>query len=178
MLDKTEPEIGYGVRVEVTSESGARPLSLRRLLSLVLVLVMTSVLSSCVFITRMFDDEPPSTGQSPAEGVETVTRAGGGSSTLIVRAELEELTGRTAYEVIEILNQRWLQIRRGVSLRDGPIYARVVVDEITRRELDELRRWSADEIEYMRYLAGPDATIKYGGGYSGGVIEVITRGGL
>jgi hypothetical protein len=151
--------------------------SLRRLLSLVLVLVITSVLSSCVFITRMFDDDTPSTGPRSAEGVERVTRADGGSSTLVVRAELQELSGRTAYEVVEILNQRWLQIRRGVSLRDGPLYARVVVDEITRRELDELHRWNADEIEYMRYLTGPDATIKYGGGFPGGVIEVITRDG-
>jgi outer membrane receptor for ferrienterochelin and colicin len=125
----------------------------------------------------MFDDNPPSTGPLPAEGVETVTRASGGSSTLIVRAELEELTGRTAMEAIENLNQRWLQVRRGVSLRDGPNYARVVVDEITRRELDELHRWNADEIEYMRYLTGPDATIKYGSGFPGGVIEVITRDG-
>ena len=152
-------------------------MSLRRLLSLVLVLVITSVLSSCVFIARMFDDNPPSTALLPAESIERVRRAGGGSSTLIVRAELEELSGLTAYEAVQNLNQRWLQIRRGVSLRGGPMYARVVVDEITRREIGELRRWSADEIEYMRYLTGPDATIKYGGGFPGGVIEVITRDG-
>jgi outer membrane receptor for ferrienterochelin and colicin len=52
-----------------------------------------------------------------------------------------------------------------------------VIDGVIRRELSELWRWSTDEIEYMRYLSGPDATIKYGSGYSGGVIEVITRGG-
>jgi len=106
-----------------------------------------------------------------------VTRAERGNSTLIVRAQLEELTGRTAREAIENLNHRWLEVRRGISLRDGPQLARVVIDGVIRRELSELWRWSTDEIEYMRYLSGPDATIKYGSGYSGGVIEVITRGG-
>ena len=134
VLDETEPEIGYGVGVEITSEELGPSIelgpsmSLCRLLSLVLVLVMTSVLSSCVFITRMFDDGTPPTGPPRAEGVATVTRASGGSSTLIIRAELEELSGRTAYEAVQNLNQRWLQIRQGVSLRDGPMYARVVVD--------------------------------------------------
>ena len=138
----------------------------RRFLSVARVLVLTSVLSACAPL-----DTPL------AEGGETVTRAARGSSTLIVRAQLEELTGRTAMEAIENLNHRWLGIRRGISLRFGAQYASVIVDGVTRRELGELRRWSADEIEYMRYLSGPDATIKYGGGYSGGVIEVITRGG-
>jgi outer membrane receptor for ferrienterochelin and colicin len=140
----------------------------RRFLSLALILVLTSVLSACA----------SSTDTPLAEGGETVPQAERGNSTLIVRSELEELTGRTAMEAVENLNQRWLGVRRGISLRDGPQYARVVIDGVTRRELEELWRWSADEIEYMRYLAGPDATIKYGGGYSGGVIEVITRGGL
>jgi hypothetical protein len=139
----------------------------RRFLSVARVLVLTSVLSACA-----------SSPDTPlAQGGETVTRAERGNSTLIVRAQLEELTGRTAREAIENLNHRWLEVRRGISLRDGPQLARVVIDGVIRRELSELWRWSTDEIEYMRYLSGPDATIKYGSGYSGGVIEVITRGG-
>ena len=161
-----EPEIGYGVRVEVTSESGGRPLSLslRRLLSLVLVLVITSVLSACA----------SSTYAPFAEGGETAARTAGGSSTLIVRAQLERLTGRSAWEAVETLNMRWLQIRRGTSLFFGPAYARVVIDGVARGELDELRRLSIENIETMRYLSAPDATTKYGTGFPGGVIEVTT----
>ena len=137
-------------------------MSLRHLLSLVLVLVITSVLSACASST----DTP---------FVETVRRARGGSSTLIVRAELEELTGRrTAMEAIETLNPRWLQIRRGTSLLFGPAYARVVIDGVARRELDDLRRLSTENIETMQYLSAADATTKYGTGFPGGVIEVTT----
>lgn len=146
----------------------------RRFLPLVLVLVLTSVLSSCVFFARMVS-EPPSTDPPLAENRETVTRPDGGSSTLIVRAELVELPGRSAWEAVDILNRRWLQIRRGFTLRGGPIYARVAVDGISRGTLDELRRWSTEEIDSMQYLNGPEATIKYGGGFPGGIIEVTTR---
>ena len=113
-------------------------------------------------------------GTSSAEAGQTAAR---GNSSLIVRAELEEIGGRSLWDAVLILRGRWLQPQRNSSFAAGPAYARVVVDEITRRELDELQRWSADEIEYMRYLTGPDATIKYGGGFPGGVIEVITRSG-
>ena len=140
-------------------------MSLRRLLSLVLVVVITSVLSACA----------SSTDTPFAEGGETALRAARGSSILIVRAQLDRLTGRSAWEAVETLNPRWLQIRRGISLVFGPVYARVVIDGIARGELDELRRLSTENIETMRYLSALDATTKYGTGFPGGVIEVTTR---
>jgi len=36
---------------------------------------------------------------------------------------------------------------------------------------------STDDIETMRYLSASDATIRYGTGYIGGVIEVTMRRG-
>ena len=57
----------------------------------------------------------------------------------------------------------------------GPIYARVVVDGTPRGGLNELLRMSASEIESMRFLSAPEATIKYGTGYPGGAIEVTMR---
>ena len=140
-------------------------MSLRRLLSLVLVVVITSVLSACA----------SSTGMPFAEGGETALRPAGGNSTLIARAQLEQLTSRSAWEAVETLNPLWLQIRRGSSLVFGPAYARVVIDQIARGELDELRRLSSENIETMRYLSAPDATTKYGTNFPGGVIEVTTR---
>jgi hypothetical protein len=52
----------------------------------------------------------------------------------------------------------------------------VVVNGAIRGELSELRQFSVDDIETMRYLSATDATTKYGTGYPGGVIEVSMRG--
>jgi hypothetical protein len=140
-------------------------MSLRRLLSLVLVLAITSVLSACA----------SSTNTPFAEGGETALRAGGGSSTLIVRAQLDRFTGRSAWEAVETINPRWLQTQRGTSIVFGPAYARVMIDGVARGELDELYRLSTENIETMRYLSAPDATTRYGTNFPGGVIEVTTR---
>ena len=99
----------------------------------------------------------------------------GGSSTLIVRAQLEELASQSAYSAVETLHRRWIMPRRGVGLATVPLYARVVVDGIVRGELVELDRLNTVNIETMRYLSAPDATIKYGTGFPGGAIEVATR---
>jgi hypothetical protein len=136
---------------------------LRRLLSF--VLVITFVLSACA----------SSTDTPFAEGGETASRAARGNSTLIVRAQLEQLEGRSAYEAIETVNPRWLQIRRGNSITSGPEYARIVIDGIARGELYDLHRLSTENIETMRHLFAPDATTKYGTNFPGGVIEVTTR---
>ena len=50
-----------------------------------------------------------------------------------------------------------------------------MIDGSVRRNINDLARMSTDNIETMRYLSAPDATIKYGTGYPGGVIEVTLR---
>ena len=83
--------------------------------------------------------------------------------------------GLSAYQAVEILRPRWLQPRGTPTY--GSSYARVVVDRTFRRELADLYRMSTDNIETMRYLSASDATIRYGTGYIGGVIEVTMRRG-
>ena len=117
-----------------------------------------------------------STGTPFGQEFETTAAASRGNSRLIVRAQLEEYAGRSAWEAVEILNRRWLRASRGGSISSGPSYARVVVDGIARGELIELRQLRNDNIESMRFISAADATTKYGTGYSGGVIEVTTRG--
>ena len=136
-------------------------MSFRRCASVVLALVVSACASS---------PDTPSGGES-----ETSAAASRGNSRLIVRAELDQLAGRSAWEAVEVHNLRWLQPRRGASINSGPSYARVVIDGAVRGELNELRRMSAENIETMRYLSAPDATTKYGTGYPGGVIEVTMR---
>ena len=139
-------------------------MSFHRFLSLILALGISACASSA--------------GASLGGGSETASAASRGNSRLIVRAQLDELAGRTAYEAVENLNRRWTQPQRGSSFAAGQHFARVVVDGSPRGELDELRRITSDDVESMRYLSAPDATTKYGTGYPGGVIEVTTRRGL
>ena len=133
-------------------------MSFRRCASLVLALVVSACVSS-----------------STPEGFAAAARARGGNSRLIVRAQLDELYGYSAYEAVETLNRRWLQPQRGSSLASGQSFARVMIDGNVRREINDLARMSTDNIETMRYLSAPDATTKYGTGYPGGVIEVTLR---
>ncbi len=104
-------------------------------------------------------------------GGSTAVRAPRGSSTLIIRAELERYPGQSAYDVIESLRRRWLQPRRGAG---GQAYARVMIDGTIRGEIPDLRRLASENIETMRLLSALDATTRYGTNYSGGVIEVTT----
>ncbi len=130
------------------------------------ILVLALAVSACA----------SSGNTSSGEGGQTAATAVRGNSTLIVRAELEELGGRSLWEAVERLHRRWLQPQRGVSFSAGQAFARVVIDGTVRGELDELRRLFSDNIETLRYLSAADATTKYGTGYPGGVIEVSTRG--
>ena len=123
-------------------------------------LVLAFVLSACA----------SSTDSPFAEGGGTATRAARGNSTLIVRAQLEELGGLSALDAVERFNRRWLSAARGGG------YARVVIDGRDRRDLSVLRLLSSDGVESMLFLRSIDATSKYGTGFTGGVIEVTSRG--
>jgi hypothetical protein len=99
-----------------------------------------------------------------------------GTSSLIVRAELESFSGGSAFDAVETLRRRWTEPDRGSSF-SGPIYAGIVVDGAFRGDINELHRMSTENIEAMRFLSASDATTKYGTGYLAGVIEVtILRG--
>ena len=139
-------------------------MSFRPFASLVPVLVLSAVLSACGASAG------GSFGGGDGTRVATV-----GSSTLIVRAQLEDFTGRTAGEAVSRLRRRWLQATRGGNFADGPAFARVVIDGTARGDLEELDRIPADAVESMRYLSASDATTLYGTGFPGGVIEVTTR---
>ena len=131
---------------------------------------MTSRRCACLVLAFVLSACASSTDTPFAEGGGTATRAARGNSTLIVRAQLDELMGSSALEAVERFNRRWLSPARGGG------YARVVIDERDRRDLNVLRLLSSDGIESMRFLRSIDATTKYGSGFTGGVIEVTSRG--
>tara|TARA_B100000809_G_scaffold123811_1_gene121955 strand:- start:163 stop:420 length:258 start_codon:yes stop_codon:yes gene_type:complete len=83
-----------------------------------------------------------------------------------------------AVDVVRRFNSRWLRTTRPgpIGANSGPSFARVSIDGATPGDLDDLGAINADDIEYMRFLSATDATIKYGTGFTGGVIEVTSRG--
>ena len=134
----------------------------RRCASLVLALVVSACASSP---DASFGEE----GGTP-------TRTARGNPNLIVRAELEQTRGQSAWQAVSTVRPRWLRAQRSSSVTTGPFYARVVTDGAFRGDLSELHRFNVSDIEFMRYLSAADATTRYGTGYPGGVIEVSTRG--
>ena len=106
--------------------------------------------------------------------------AAGGSSTLIVRAQLEQYPGRTARAVVEIVNRRWLRTTRGGGAGGQARYARVAIDGTPglrndRGDFSDLIRLRADQVESMRFVDANIAATRYGLGFEGGVIEVTLR---
>lgn len=92
-----------------------------------------------------------------------------GSSSLIIRAELEPLHQLSAYQAVERLRPRWLRQRLGRI-------PRVVVEGNPGQGLDILRSIRATDIRQMRFLAARDATTRWGTGYDGGAIVVELLG--
>ncbi len=137
-------------------------MSFRRFLSRFPVMVLALFVSACG-------------GGSMQGGNAELAAESGGSSTLIVRAQLAQYSGQTAMDVVRQFNRRWLRQTRGDGVA-GPQNARVVVNGGPGSTLDELRRIRADDVESMRFLSSNEATRKYGPGFEGGAIEVTSRG--
>ena len=104
------------------------------------------------------------------------TRGGtGGSADEITREQIISAPDDTAYRLIERLRPRWLRARnQGTPANPAPWYARVFRDEIEWGDLNSLYGISYSEIERIEYINGRDATTRYGTGYGGGVIRVVT----
>jgi hypothetical protein len=112
--------------------------------------------------------------------------ASGGSSTggesssdrnRISREELVALPPSHAYRAVQLLRPNWLRSRSGTlrnsSGRTPPV---VFLDGRPFGELATLYDFGVQDIQEIRFIPAPDATIRYGTGYPGGIINVITRG--
>ena len=76
----------------------------------------------------------------------------------------------SAYDAVQRLRPRWLQLRGGTDI--PPV---VFLDGSNMGGPETLRTIQASSVREMRYRDGRDATTRYGTGYGGGVIEVTTR---
>ena len=112
-------------------------------------------------------------------GCAGVPSSGGssGGPNLISSEQLRhvDLGNLSALEIIQRVRPRWLQSRG--SLISGQMLARVRVDGAAYRGFDDLRNMRGSNIDEMRYLNARDATTRFGTGYDGGVILVVTRTG-
>jgi hypothetical protein len=95
---------------------------------------------------------------------------------LITRAEIEESSARNAFDLVQQVRPRWLQSRGASSLQqaggDMPI---VYVGERRHGSIDTLRGFDTDGITSLRFINAANATTRYGGGHTGGVIQLTLR---
>jgi hypothetical protein len=87
----------------------------------------------------------------------------------ITEAELLPLDQLSAYEAVQRLRPRWLQVRTRLE----PM---VHIDGAVRTDgLADLRSLRCTEVQEMRYMSPADATTRFGTGYGNGLILVTTK---
>jgi outer membrane receptor for ferrienterochelin and colicin len=88
---------------------------------------------------------------------------------LITAEELAELDGvNSVYDAVRRLRATWLSGR-------GANRPRIFVDGVDLGGLEVLERYRIDSVREVRFVPPADATLRYGTGFGGGVIEIITR---
>ncbi len=88
---------------------------------------------------------------------------------LITSEELTEVSEvDTAFDAIRRLRPSWLRGR-------GTSSVRVFIDGVQAGSAGVLRDYRVDVIRECRFISPADATLRFGTGYGGGVIEVLTR---
>ena len=96
-------------------------------------------------------------------------RAGRGAPNVITREQIAVLPDYSAYDIIQRLQPRWL--RSQTANFAGPITPAIYVDELP----GSLRGIRSLHIERIEYMNARDATTRYGTGFMGGLIRVVTR---
>jgi hypothetical protein len=88
---------------------------------------------------------------------------------LITAEELAELDGvNSVYDAVRRLRANWLSGR-------GANRPRVFVDGVDLGGTGVLQNYRIDTVRELRFVAPADATLRFGTGFGGGVIEVTTR---
>jgi hypothetical protein len=115
-----------------------------------------------------------------AAGCATTARPGahvGGPRDPITEAEIARIDASDAYDVVQRLRGTFLHSRGITTLEraDGGALPAVFVDGIHLGSIQELRGIPARDIHEVRFLTLGDAMLRYGPGYTAGVIQVTTR---
>jgi hypothetical protein len=94
--------------------------------------------------------------------------SGGGGDT-ITAEELATVANLSLYDSVQRLRPRWLQPRAGQPL------PRVMMNGSQMGGVEVLRGMQATDVQSVRFLDSQDATTRYGTGYTGGAIELVSR---
>jgi outer membrane receptor for ferrienterochelin and colicin len=101
------------------------------------------------------------------------------SRNAITEEELNSLPPSNVFQAVQRLRPAWLRGRvttvRGAS--GERYYAQVFVDGMPRGDLDVLNGMDIRDVQEIRYQSAPDATTRFGTGYPGGIIEIVTKRG-
>jgi hypothetical protein len=91
----------------------------------------------------------------------------------ITTDQIAEATAANAYDLVQTLRPRWLQVRgpAGVATGETAVY----LDGSRIGEIDVLRRISTREISGLQFLSPTEATHRFGTGHGHGAILVTTR---
>ena len=111
-----------------------------------------------------------------ASGPPGVRSGGSGGSGTITREQLAELGQFSALQVVRRLRPQWLRTRGAANFDGAQLTPVVFVDFSPRGGIRELEHISSDDVERINFMSARDATTRYGTGYPGGIIEVISRG--
>lgn len=94
---------------------------------------------------------------------------GGGSANRITSEQLADMQQLDAYQAIQRLRPQWLRSRGGSP-------PQVLMDNMRQQGgLDALRQFRVADIQELRYMSSSDATNRYGTGFDGGAILVVTK---
>jgi hypothetical protein len=95
---------------------------------------------------------------------------------VLTEEDIEGSTAADAYELVRQLRPNWLHRRGPTSVRDRTAGQMIVYVDGTRwGGVAELRNFRTDQLRQLHYLSGPEATMRFGTGHGGGVIEITTR---
>ncbi len=123
-----------------------------------------SIRIAVVLAVVFFSCAPPSTG-APRDNPNVITEA-----------QIAEAQGANVYEVISRVRPAFLRSRGTGSMSSGSLeYAEVYRDGMRVGGIGTLRSMPIGGVREIRYYNLGDATMKFGSGHTGGVIEVMTR---
>lgn len=90
--------------------------------------------------------------------------------------ELQALPPTNAYEAVRQLRPAWLRSRAGtLRTATGRVPPQVFLDGRPFGALVALYDFGTKTIQEIQFISGTDATIRYGTGYPGGIINVVSR---
>ena len=92
---------------------------------------------------------------------------------VITRDQVMDVRFATAYDAVRSLRSNWIH-SRGMESFKYPAQIQVYVDGVRMGGLAALQNVSASSVQYIRYISGIDASVRWGLDHGRGVIWVST----